>query len=188
MYHIDTTCFFRKAEYIFEFEGRKYRLIRGTEKEFDKLCTITDGSNKENEESHETTMRLLDYLAWEFGQPIRYVGAGGHGYHEGKIALETALISSFHGRTLRSLVVDISRIPDVTNSTQRLALSLWNEAKYSNSPFLGFINYWKILELPSHGKKIKGKISSGHGNKGLVRAIFEKGLPGQARNTEAEVK
>ncbi len=37
------------------------------------------------------------------------------------------------------------------------------------------------------GKKINGKISSAHGNKGLVRAIFEKGLPGQARNTEVEV-
>jgi hypothetical protein len=157
MHHIDTACLFRKAEYIFEFEGRRYKLIRGTEKEFDKLCIITDGSNKENEESHETTMRLLDYLAWEFGQPIRYVGAGGQGYPEGKITLETALINSFHGRTLRGSVVDISCIPNVTNSTQRLALSLWNEAKYSNSLFLGFINYWKILELPSHGKKIKGR-------------------------------
>ena len=38
------------------------------------------------------------------------------------------------------------------------------------------------------GKKIKGKISASHGNKGLVRAIFEKGLPGQARNTEVEIK
>ncbi len=38
------------------------------------------------------------------------------------------------------------------------------------------------------GKKIKGKISSAHGNKGMVRAIFEKGLPGQARNDEVEVK
>ena len=38
------------------------------------------------------------------------------------------------------------------------------------------------------GKKIEGKVSSAHGNKGLVRAIFEKGLPGQAKNTEAEVK
>jgi large subunit ribosomal protein L35Ae len=34
------------------------------------------------------------------------------------------------------------------------------------------------------GKKIAGKISSCHGNKGLVRAIFERGLPGQAANTE----
>jgi large subunit ribosomal protein L35Ae len=37
------------------------------------------------------------------------------------------------------------------------------------------------------GKTIKGKISSAHGNKGLVRAIFEKGLPGQAINQEIEV-
>ncbi len=37
------------------------------------------------------------------------------------------------------------------------------------------------------GKIIKGKISDAHGNKGLVRAIFEKGLPGQAITTEVEV-
>ena len=38
------------------------------------------------------------------------------------------------------------------------------------------------------GKIIKGKISDAHGNKGLVRAIFESGLPGQAITTEVEVK
>ncbi len=37
------------------------------------------------------------------------------------------------------------------------------------------------------GKIIKGKISSSHGNKGVVRAIFEKGLPGQAITTEVSV-
>ena len=38
------------------------------------------------------------------------------------------------------------------------------------------------------GKIIKGKISDSHGNKGMARAIFEKGLPGQAVGTEVEVK
>ncbi len=38
------------------------------------------------------------------------------------------------------------------------------------------------------GKIIIGKISDAHGNKGLVRAIFETGLPGQAVTTEVEVK
>jgi len=38
------------------------------------------------------------------------------------------------------------------------------------------------------GKIIKGKIAAPHGNKGLVRAIFEKGLPGQALTTYAEIK
>lgn len=46
----------------------------------------------------------------------------------------------------------------------------------------------EVIWTSPAGKKIKGKISSSHGNKGLVRAIFEKGLPGQARNTEVEVK
>lgn len=38
------------------------------------------------------------------------------------------------------------------------------------------------------GKEIKGKVASAHGNKGVLRAIFEIGLPGQAIGTELEVK
>ncbi len=38
------------------------------------------------------------------------------------------------------------------------------------------------------GKEIKGKIAATHGNKGVVRAIFERGLPGQAITTKVEVK
>lgn len=38
------------------------------------------------------------------------------------------------------------------------------------------------------GKKIKGKISATHGNNGVVRAIFEKGLPGQAVSTKVEIR
>jgi len=47
----------------------------------------------------------------------------------------------------------------------------------------------KVVEWKSSaGKVIKGKISDAHGNKGLVRAIFESGLPGQAITTDVEVK
>ena len=46
----------------------------------------------------------------------------------------------------------------------------------------------EVIWKSSGGKEIKGKISDAHGNKGLVRAIFEKGLPGQAITTEIEVK
>ncbi len=38
------------------------------------------------------------------------------------------------------------------------------------------------------GKIIIGKISAPHGNKGVVRAIFEKGLPGQAVTTKVEIR
>ena len=43
--------------------------------------------------------------------------------------------------------------------------------------------HWKS----SSGKIIKGKISDAHGNNGLVRAIFERGLPGQAITESVEV-
>ena len=49
--------------------------------------------------------------------------------------------------------------------------------------FVGRILEWKS---PA-GKIIKGRISSAHGNNGVVRAIFEKGLPGQAITTKVEI-
>jgi len=49
--------------------------------------------------------------------------------------------------------------------------------------FVGKNVSWKSAS----GKVINGKISSPHGNRGLVRAIFERGLPGQAITTEVEV-
>ena len=49
----------------------------------------------------------------------------------------------------------------------------------------------KSVEWVSPGKNkriIKGKIAAPHGGKGIVRAIFERGLPGQAITTSVEVK
>ncbi len=46
----------------------------------------------------------------------------------------------------------------------------------------------EVIWTSPAGKQIKGKISSAHGNNGKVRTIFEKGLPGQAKNEEVEVK
>jgi len=60
-----------------------------------------------------------------------------------------------------------------------LGLKTREEAK----KFTGKTVEWKS---PA-GKAIKGKIAAPHGNKGIVRAIFEKGLPGQSVNTKIEV-
>jgi len=49
----------------------------------------------------------------------------------------------------------------------------------------------KEVEYLCKGKNkkiIKGKINATHGNKGLVRAIFEKGLPGQALTEKVKIK
>jgi len=46
----------------------------------------------------------------------------------------------------------------------------------------------EVVWLSPYKKEIRGRISAHHGNKGLVRAIFEKGLPGQALGTGVEIK
>jgi large subunit ribosomal protein L35Ae len=63
-------------------------------------------------------------------------------------------------------------------------LDLGSTSREEAKKLKGKIVQWKS----SSGKIIQGKISDAHGNKGLVRAIFESGLPGQAVTTEVEVK
>jgi large subunit ribosomal protein L35Ae len=55
--------------------------------------------------------------------------------------------------------------------------------KASAEKLIGKKAVWKSTA----GKEIKGKVSGAHGNKGVVRVIFEKGLPGQAVTTEVEI-
>jgi len=38
------------------------------------------------------------------------------------------------------------------------------------------------------GKEIKGKVASAHGNKGALRVIFEKGMPGQSLGGKVELE
>lgn len=63
-------------------------------------------------------------------------------------------------------------------------LDVGAKSKEEAAKFIGKEVKWKS----EAGRVIEGKISGSHGNKGLVRAIFERGLPGQAVNTEIEVK
>lgn len=61
-----------------------------------------------------------------------------------------------------------------------------SKTKEDASKFVGKSVVWTSSGKDS--KEINGKIASAHGNKGVLRAIFEKGLPGQAIGTEVELK
>jgi large subunit ribosomal protein L35Ae len=49
-----------------------------------------------------------------------------------------------------------------------------------------FLNKKLIWKSPA-GKEIKGEVIALHGNKGVVRAKFERNLPGQSITTNVEV-
>lgn len=46
----------------------------------------------------------------------------------------------------------------------------------------------EVVWATETGKEIKGKIVSAHGNSGAVRAIFEKGMPGQSVGTKIKIE
>lgn len=46
----------------------------------------------------------------------------------------------------------------------------------------------KVVWTNEKGNSITGKISAAHGNKGAVRAIFEKGIPGQSLGKKVIIK
>ena len=86
---------------------------------------------------------------------------------------------------MKAIVVQFRR-GRKTYKPRHFILDVGTKNKEEAEKFVG-----KEVEWISPGKqkkKLKGKIANTHGNKGLVRAIFEKGLPGQAKNTEVEIK
>ena len=46
----------------------------------------------------------------------------------------------------------------------------------------------KVMWTSPSGKEIKGEIKAVHGNKGAVRVLFERGLPGQSVATMVKVE
>ena len=59
-----------------------------------------------------------------------------------------------------------------------------SDSRETASALVGKSVVWKS---PA-GKEINGKIASAHGNKGAIRVIFEKGMPGQSISTKVEIK
>lgn len=85
------------------------------------------------------------------------VQRGGIGFRTGQLTLENMPIHIPYPPLPKGVVREPDHIPDVQDETEKLALSLMNEAHCSSSPFFRFINYWKILELPPPGKTVSGK-------------------------------
>jgi len=70
-----------------------------------------------------------------------------------------------------------------TQNTRQMLIKVEGMGKEEASKLIGREVVWKTKS----GKEMKGKISALHGNKGVLRVIFEKGLPGQAIGTEIEI-
>ena len=81
-------------------------------------------------------------------------------------------------------VIESNRRGSRTQHTNQFILLVENvKTKEEAAKLLGKKVVWKT----ERGADIVGKITRVHGNKGAVVARFEKGLPGQALGTKAEI-
>ena len=61
------------------------------------------------------------------------------------------------------------------------------DSKEKAAKLVGKEVVWKN-PLGKNKVEIKGRIAAAHGNKGALRAVFERGLPGQCLSTKVEIK
>ena len=72
-----------------------------------------------------------------------------------------------------------------TQKTNHIIIDLKDsDTKEKAAKLVGKSVVWKS---PA-GKEIKGKVASSHGNKGAIRVIFEKGMPGQSLGKKVELE
>lgn len=85
---------------------------------------------------------------------------------------------------MKGTIVSFRRGRHLTSGNQMLLEVEGVDSKEKAEKLVGKSVVWKS----SGGKEIKGKVSAAHGGKGIVRAIFETGMPGQSLVTNVEIK
>lgn len=81
-------------------------------------------------------------------------------------------------------IISNFRLGRHTKSNNQMVILADAKSKQEAANLIGKKVTWKS---PA-GKAITGKISAPHGNSGAVRAIFEKGMPGQAIGQKVEIE
>ena len=162
LFHIcfDSPLIFRKNLY-FNYEWIDFKLIKGTKEYQDILCCIIDGesgsgpSKSEARRVQEIALRFLSCLSWELNIGITTGSSyGGIGWSKNRGGLTSVTRptritrTSIRNRRVRNIV----KLPKIDDKYKSNALSLFREAKASNSLYYKFLCYWKILEIEQRRK------------------------------------
>ncbi len=84
---------------------------------------------------------------------------------------------------MEATIVNYRMSRHVQKHTHMIIIIEGLSSKDKTTPYIGKTVTWKS---PA-GKEIKGKVAQAHGNKGALRVIFEKGMPGQAVGSKVDI-
>jgi large subunit ribosomal protein L35Ae len=87
---------------------------------------------------------------------------------------------------MKGIVVNVRRGRHTVYENQAIVRVEGIDSREKAQELVGKEVIWKTPG--KKGKVIKGKITAAHGNKGYVRVLFEKGVPGQMIGDEVEIQ
>jgi len=85
---------------------------------------------------------------------------------------------------MEATIVNFRRGIHTQKDTHMVLLVKGYEDKDKSSSLVGKT----VIFTTETGKEIKGSVKATHGNKGAVRAIFEKGMPGQSIGKKVKIE
>jgi large subunit ribosomal protein L35Ae len=84
---------------------------------------------------------------------------------------------------MNGVIVSFRRGRHTQTNNQMLVLVDGTDDREKSEKLVGKTVTW----TSPAGKEIKGEIRAAHGNKGVVRVLFEKGMPGQSLGTKVVI-
>ena len=144
-YAFDSRCNFRFKKCKFRFEDLEFVFYSGNKDHCEVVQVIND-ERKKREQIFQIINKFLNSFSWANHCSFGYRGYCAYGLRD-KIDLMKIEPRIIFPRSDRSLVVDFETIINIPTNELEIALSLYNEASFTQNIFYKFFCFWKILSI-----------------------------------------
>lgn len=141
----------KRKYYLFEYKGIRFKLIQDSPRKWaDHLLTILpNGNEDEKEQAYSVASEFLSALGWQNWARVAVWECGGRSWHkEWPISRARSSMRTYPRIPFGGSIVgyNIDSIPKIETEEQKIALTLYREARASNNNYLSFLFYWQVLE------------------------------------------
>ena len=155
----DNVCRLRRRVHYFEYKSVRFKLIQNDPRRWsDVLVTLLPTFHAPEEDRvFRAAGEFVSGLSWANHSRMSLRSVGGPGVPAGftlrqaKCRVRVFPEIPFAGKLIGH---DISRIADIENEQQRVALTLFREASSCNKPFMAFLLFWQVMEVRKAGEVV----------------------------------
>ena len=146
-------CYFDFKRCLFEYKGREFLLYPGNMRECDSFDTLVL-NDEDADKAFELIHEFLYLFGWANQCAFHFVGGCGLGNANRKLMLQrTGPVYRCPRGFWNSRVQMILMADPKCSEAFMKAMSLYNDANYSNDIFYRFFCLFKIIDLPINGRK-----------------------------------